>query len=54
MGRSVDELLRKVEALKLLDSEGEVVIPANWVPGAETIPNTIHGTRDYFANNTSN
>ena len=37
VGRNVDELLRKVQALQFVAEHGEQVCPARWRPGAETL-----------------
>lgn len=53
IGRSVEVLLRKVEALHLMDSkgpQGQVVVPAGWTPGGEVVINTKEGIKEYFAN----
>jgi len=36
VGRSVDEILRLVQALQYSDKHGEVC-PANWQPGSDTV-----------------
>lgn len=47
VGRSVDEVLRLVEAFQFVDEHGEVC-PANWKKGADTIKPTVEGSKDYF------
>ncbi len=37
IGRSADELLRKVQAAKFVKEHGGEVCPANWRPGASTL-----------------
>lgn len=37
IGRSADELLRKVQAAQFVAEHGDEVCPANWKPGAETL-----------------
>ena len=37
VGRNVDELLRKVQALQFVAEHGEQVCPARWRPGAATL-----------------
>ncbi len=37
VGRSADELLRKVQACQFVHEHGDQVCPANWKPGAETL-----------------
>jgi alkyl hydroperoxide reductase subunit AhpC len=46
VGRSVEEVLRLVQAFQYTDKHGEVC-PANWAPGKDTI-NTSSPT-EYFA-----
>lgn len=38
IGRSVDETLRLLKAIQFTDKHGEAC-PANWTPGAKTVPN---------------
>ncbi len=47
IGRSVDEVLRVVQAIQFVDEHGEVC-PANWKPGADTITPDPTGSRRYF------
>jgi len=37
IGRSADELLRKLEAAKFVEEHGGEVCPANWKPGEKTL-----------------
>ncbi len=37
IGRSADELLRKLEAAKFVEEHGGEVCPANWKPGKDTL-----------------
>ena len=37
VGRNADELLRKVQACQFVHAHGDLVCPANWKPGAETL-----------------
>jgi len=37
IGRSADEVLRKLEAAKFVEEHGGEVCPANWKPGQETL-----------------
>lgn len=37
IGRSADELLRKIEAAQFVREHGSEVCPANWKPGAKTL-----------------
>ncbi len=37
VGRSADELLRKVQACQFVHEHGDQVCPANWKPGSETL-----------------
>jgi len=47
LGRSVDEVLRMVDALQFFETHGEVC-PANWKKGEPTIKPTPHRSREYF------
>ncbi|KAI8774990.1 peroxiredoxin-2-like [Biomphalaria glabrata] len=47
VGRSVDEVLRLVEAFKFTDKSGEVC-PANWKPNSPSIKPTPEGSKEYF------
>ena len=48
VGRSVDEVLRLVQAFQFVEKHGEVC-PANWTPGAKTIKPSPTGSQEYFA-----
>lgn len=37
IGRSVEELIRKIEAAKFVYEHGEEVCPSNWKPGSKTL-----------------
>jgi peroxiredoxin (alkyl hydroperoxide reductase subunit C) len=50
LGRSVDEVLRVLDALQHFEKNGEVC-PANWRPGSAAIKPTEDGARAYFARN---
>ncbi|KAI7869138.1 thioredoxin-like protein [Spinellus fusiger] len=47
VGRSVDEVLRLVEAFQFTDVHGEVC-PANWTKGAKTIKPDVKSSKAYF------
>ncbi|XP_050781078.1 peroxiredoxin-2 [Gopherus flavomarginatus] len=48
VGRSVDEVLRLVQAFQYTDTHGEVC-PAGWQPGSDTIKPTVKDSKEYFA-----
>jgi len=48
LGRSVDEALRMLDALKFTEEHGEVC-PANWKDGDEAMKPTAEGVADYLA-----
>ena len=48
LGRSVEEMLRMVDALQFHEQHGEVC-PANWRQGEEAIKPTSESTGDYLA-----
>lgn len=48
VGRSVDEILRLVQAFQFTDEHGEVC-PAGWTPGKDTIKPTVKDSKEYFA-----
>jgi peroxiredoxin 2/4 len=48
LGRSVDEALRMVDALKFVEEHGEVC-PANWKPGEDAMAPTAEGVASYLA-----
>lgn len=47
VGRSVDEVIRLVQALKFVEENGEVC-PANWTRGSKTIKPTPEESKEYF------
>ncbi|CDS05373.1 Putative Peroxiredoxin [Lichtheimia ramosa] len=47
VGRSVDEVLRLVEAFKFTDEHGEVC-PAGWQKGSATIKPDVKQSKEYF------
>ncbi|KAF0691153.1 Aste57867_17577 [Aphanomyces stellatus] len=47
VGRSVDEVLRLVQAFKYTDEHGEVC-PAGWTPGAPTMVDDVVKSKAYF------
>merc|ERR1712212_62757 len=49
VGRSVDEVLRLVQAFQYTDEHGEVC-PAGWKPGAATMKPDPSGSKAYFLN----
>ncbi|XP_069087958.1 peroxiredoxin-2 isoform X2 [Pleurodeles waltl] len=48
VGRSVDEILRLVQAFQFTDEHGDVC-PAGWTPGKDTIKPTVKESKEYFA-----
>ncbi len=50
LGRSVDEALRTLDALKHFEENGEVC-PANWSEGEKSLQPTNEGVEKYFATN---
>ena len=48
LGRSVDEALRVLDALRFHEEHGEVC-PANWKPGEEAMKPTAEGVAEYLA-----
>ena len=50
LGRSVDELLRMVDALQYFEKNGEVC-PANWKAGDEAMAPTADGVKSYLSSN---
>jgi alkyl hydroperoxide reductase subunit AhpC len=48
VGRSVDEVLRLVEAFKYTDEHGEVC-PAGWNKGDKTIKPSVKDSKEYFS-----
>lgn len=47
IGRSVDEVLRVLQAIQFTDKHGEVC-PANWIPGQKTMKPDPHASLAYF------
>jgi alkyl hydroperoxide reductase subunit AhpC len=47
LGRSVDEVLRVLDALQHFEKHGEVC-PADWKPGAATIKPGVRESKEYF------
>jgi alkyl hydroperoxide reductase subunit AhpC len=47
IGRSVDEILRLIQAIQYFDHNGEVC-PANWTPGKKTIIPNHNEAKKYF------
>jgi len=47
VGRSVEEVLRLVQAFQFTDTNGEVC-PASWKPGDATIKPDVEGAKEYF------
>ena len=52
LGRSVDEALRMLDALRFSEEHGEVC-PANWHEGDEAMKPTAAGVADYLAKHTT-
>jgi peroxiredoxin (alkyl hydroperoxide reductase subunit C) len=52
LGRSVDEALRMLDALRFTDEHGEVC-PANWQEGEEAMEPTAEGVASYLAKHAS-
>ncbi len=48
VGRSVDEVIRVIQAFQYVEKHGEVC-PANWKPGADTMKPDPVGSKKYFA-----
>ncbi|PIA18037.1 thiol peroxiredoxin [Coemansia reversa NRRL 1564] len=48
VGRSVDEIIRSLEALQFSDKHGEVC-PVGWTAGADTIKPEITKSKEFFA-----
>jgi len=53
VGRSVDEVLRLVQAFQFTDKHGEVC-PATWTPGAKTIKPSVDGSKEFFESSYDN
>jgi len=50
LGRSVDEVIRLLDALQFTEKYGEVC-PANWKPGEEAMKPTAEGVAEYLSKN---
>jgi peroxiredoxin 2/4 len=48
LGRSVDEVIRMVDALQYFETYGDVC-PANWKPGEDAMKATAEGVAEYLA-----
>ena len=48
-GRSVDEVLRVLQALQYVQAHPDEVCPANWQPGNSTIINKPAESKEYFS-----
>ncbi|KAL1778590.1 Peroxiredoxin-1, partial [Sigmodon hispidus] len=48
VGRSVDEVLKLVQAFQFTDKHGEVC-PAGWKPGSDTINPDVKQSKEYFS-----
>lgn len=48
VGRSVDEILRLIQAFQFTDKHGEVC-PAGWKPGSDTIVPDVEKSKEFFA-----
>lgn len=48
-GRSVDETLRVLQAIRYVQSHPDEVCPANWHPGEKTMKTDPIKSKDYFA-----
>jgi len=48
VGRSIDETLRLVEAFKFTDENCDLVCPAGWKPGKDTMKPDPQGSKEYF------
>ena len=48
LGRSVDEVLRMVDALQFFEENGEVC-PADWKKGDDALKDTHEGIADYLS-----
>eukprot|EP01062_Namystynia_karyoxenos_P079164 TRINITY_DN829_c0_g2_i1.p1 TRINITY_DN829_c0_g2~~TRINITY_DN829_c0_g2_i1.p1 ORF type:complete len:246 (+),score=104.43 TRINITY_DN829_c0_g2_i1:79-816(+) len=49
VGRSVDEVLRLVEAFQYSDNNAGMAVPCNWKPGGKTMKADPQGSQEYFA-----
>ena len=48
VGRSVDEIIRLVQAFQFTDKHGEVC-PAGWKPSSDTIKPDVNKSKGYFS-----
>uniref|UniRef100_A0A8C6R7S9 Peroxiredoxin-1 n=1 Tax=Nannospalax galili TaxID=1026970 RepID=A0A8C6R7S9_NANGA len=48
VGRSVDDILRLIQAYQFTDKHGEVC-PAGWKPGSDTIKPDVQKSKEYFS-----
>jgi peroxiredoxin (alkyl hydroperoxide reductase subunit C) len=48
IGRSVDESLRLVQAVKFVDEHGGEACPVNWKPGKASMKADPEGSKQYF------
>lgn len=53
LGRSIDEMIRMVDALNFFNEFGDVC-PANWKKGQKAMKASPEGVKDYLKNNSSN
>lgn len=51
-GRSIDETLRVLKAIKLTQDNPDEVCPAGWQPGDETMKPTADGVKEYMSKRT--
>lgn len=49
LGRSINEALRTLDALRFVDQNGDQVCPANWREGEESMAPTASGVSEYLA-----
>jgi peroxiredoxin (alkyl hydroperoxide reductase subunit C) len=47
-GRSIDEVIRTVQALQYADSHKGEACPAGWTPGQKTIKTNADGAKEFF------
>nr|YP_009393944.1 2-Cys peroxiredoxin [Polysiphonia sertularioides]ARW62506.1 2-Cys peroxiredoxin [Polysiphonia sertularioides] len=48
VGRSVNEVIRILNAIKHVQNNPDEVCPANWQPGDSTIKNNVNLSKEYF------
>eukprot|EP00307_Rebecca_sp_RCC1486_P005436 CAMPEP_0119411998 /NCGR_PEP_ID=MMETSP1335-20130426/4579_1 /TAXON_ID=259385 /ORGANISM="Chrysoculter rhomboideus, Strain RCC1486" /LENGTH=243 /DNA_ID=CAMNT_0007436701 /DNA_START=48 /DNA_END=779 /DNA_ORIENTATION=+ len=48
-GRNPDEVLRILRAIQYVQTHPDELCPAGWTPGERTIPNSVVGASEYFA-----